>query len=83
MVDSTQEARPTHATAGGDRHVNRLLRTAQIPAQGSPDDAGSPQLAAETGSEADHDHAWRRHPTQRGETFAEYRCDLCALSYLE
>jgi hypothetical protein len=71
--------------------VTRLLRTVQIPPQGSPDDDGSLQLAGQPagqpagkpGSEADHDHAWRRHPTQRGETFAEYRCDLCALRYLE
>jgi hypothetical protein len=71
--------------------VTRLLRTVQIPAQGRADDDGSLQMAGrqaaqpadERASETDHDHAWRRHSTQRGETFSEYRCDLCALSYLE
>jgi hypothetical protein len=94
MVDSIQEAR-RRTRRGRDWHVDRLLRPVGIPAQGAVDDDGALQMATqragqlvaqsadERASEADHDHAWRRHRTQRGETFAEYRCDLCALSYLE
>lgn len=63
-------------------HVTRLLRTVQIPTQATSDD-DSDEVNAEPPYEVEHDHAWRRRPSQRGEMVAEYRCDLCALSYVE
>jgi hypothetical protein len=57
--------------------MDRLLRTAQIPAQpGDADRAPAPHAT-------EHDHAWRRVPAQREAEFNEYRCDLCELSYSE
>jgi hypothetical protein len=63
--------------------VERLLRTAQIPAQSTADDEGGRTETTENPRETDHDHAWRRSPTQRGSMVVEYRCDLCEISFLE
>ncbi len=57
--------------------MDRLLRTAQIPAQPGDADRAPARRVIE------HDHAWRRVPAQRDAEFNEYRCDLCELSYSE
>lgn len=63
--------------------MTELLRTGQLPPQAASEDDGSGTSQSGTTVEVEHDHAWRRIRAHRGERFAEYRCDLCALSYVE
>ncbi len=60
----------------------RLLGSVRIPAQPAAD-CKSSSAAAAAPQVTEHDHAWRRVPGERGTQFAEYRCDLCELSYSE